>query len=539
VLGTSNPLKINYYPRNATKQIVTWSAEENQNILTINENTGEITALSKGQTRVSAYNEETKQTRECLITVVAPAGNIDLAANIKLTSQWIEENFKNFQVDYQSSWDWDVLAMKRAGQSISPYYMESLKNYLLNDSSINTNIAGLAKSGLVLAANKYDLTAFAGKDLVDLIYNSSSANMHKSGLNGPVYALLLADAGKLDLSGKAWDRDKLIAAVLEYQQGSAFSLLKGTDAKLDVDSSALALTALAPYYKQNGREVVTTAIDSAKTWLSKVQLSSAGFKSYFDEECSESPAQVIIALSSLGIDLKGNPSAWDTPFIKANTNLLQNLDMYSHRDGGVKHILSDAKGNSFSSQQALMAYVSYDRLINKQTAFYDFSDIKADDNSLLKALIAEYDKLSPNDYTSQSWAACQTAKTAIDSTLLANSDGRQQEIDAAYLSLDKAMKNLIKNHAQTSGDIAISGSADNWQIALTGLANITMDANFTGKLFTDMSAINDAALGLLVKDGSSVELTIPQGVKITSNNKNMEVLTPMILTDKYLADLKG
>ena len=89
----------------------------------------------------------------------------------------------------------------------------------------------------------------------------------------------------------------------------------------DVDLTAMAVQALAPYYnseetyeitryKKQETKTVRQAVDAALTCLSESQRDDGGFVSW-NMNNSESCCQVIVALCSLGIDPCG-----DSRFIK-------------------------------------------------------------------------------------------------------------------------------------------------------------------------------------------------------------------------------
>ena len=101
---------------------------------------------------------------------------------------------------------------------------------------------------------------------------------------------------------------------------------------MDVDITAMALTALAPYYEENSE--AKAAADLALSWISEHQESDGGFCSSMDTgtESSESCAQVLTALCSLGIDPQS-----DSRFIKNGNTVLDNLMSFRQEDGGFVH----------------------------------------------------------------------------------------------------------------------------------------------------------------------------------------------------------
>ena len=99
-------------------------------------------------------------------------------------------------------------------------------------------------------------------------------------------------------------REKLIETILGAALEDGGWTLSGT--KADPDMTAMAIQALAPYYKTN--ETVKAAVDKALEALSALQRNDGGFGSWGTVN-SESCAQVIVALTALG---SNTPATGDT-----------------------------------------------------------------------------------------------------------------------------------------------------------------------------------------------------------------------------------
>ncbi len=115
----------------------------------------------------------------------------------------------------------------------------------------------------------------------------------------------------------------------------------------DVDVTAMAVAALAPQYPTN--ENVRDAIDRALVLLSARQTEVGGYIAYGVEN-AESVAQVIIALSSLGIDCET-----DTRFIKNGRTLWDRLSDFRLSDGSFCHTEGGAFNENATSQTLLSA----------------------------------------------------------------------------------------------------------------------------------------------------------------------------------------
>lgn len=200
------------------------------------------------------------------------------------------------------------------------------------------------------------LTALQDKDIMKVTDTS------KTDINGLVMGLLALNSRNYT-SDTSW----LVQAVLE-QQNEDGSWRASADTKPvgDVDMTAMALQALAPYHKDGGNETVNTAVEKALNWL------SGKYRSGYDS--SESCAQVVIALSALNLD--ANTDARFTKTVEGKTlSVLGNLLQYRvAENGGFKHQFADKAVNEMATEQALCAMAAYARFTEKANALYDMTD---------------------------------------------------------------------------------------------------------------------------------------------------------------------
>lgn len=120
----------------------------------------------------------------------------------------------------------------------------------------------------------------------------------------------------------------------------------------DADVTAMAVQALAPQYGDD--TAVTAAVDSALTFLSSKQKEAGDYASYGVAN-PESTAQVLVALSALGID-----AATDTRFIKNGNTVFDGIRQYRLPDGSFCHTLGGAT-NGTATVQVFYAMVAYQR----------------------------------------------------------------------------------------------------------------------------------------------------------------------------------
>lgn len=190
------------------------------------------------------------------------------------------------------------------------------------------------------------------------------------GINGAIFALIALDSGHYDVpaapeGAKQTSREALVAYLLDAELPEGGWTLSGDTA--DVDITAMALQALAGY---RSKTEVKNAVDRALDTLSTLQLADGGFGSWGTVN-SESCAQVIIALTALGID----PTT-DSRFLKHGLSPLDALCAF-YADGGFRHS-RDGAVDAIATEQALCALTAYYRFTNDLSALYDMADTAVD-----------------------------------------------------------------------------------------------------------------------------------------------------------------
>ena len=264
--------------------------------------------------------------------------------------------------------EWLVIALARSGRDVPDSYYDSVvkavqsaKGQLSDKKSTE-----YARTILALTAIGKDPTDVGGYDLLARLADMDDVTYQ--GINGAIFALLALDSGKYDVpaaaeGGTQVTRDGLVAYILAQQLSDGGWALSGTSA--DPDVTAMALQALAPY--RTGDETVDAAVDKGVQLLSDMQLSDGGYSSWGTLN-SESCAQVLIALATLGID-----PVSDSRFVKNGLTVLDALLAYAV-SGGFRHTV-DGEADAIATEQALCALTSYARLLDGKTALYDMTDV--------------------------------------------------------------------------------------------------------------------------------------------------------------------
>ena len=262
--------------------------------------------------------------------------------------------------------EWMTIGLARSGRAVPAGYYDNVVEYVkamadANERLHRAKVTDNARVILALTAIGKDVTNVGGHNLLKGLDNM--AYVQKQGINGPIFTLIALDSHNYPTMGDV-TREKLIQVILDAQLPGGGWNLSGENA--DTDMTAMAIQALAPYYKTN--ETVKAAVDKALEALSALQQGDGGFGSWGTVN-SESCAQVIVALTALGID-----PATDSRFVKNGSTVLGALASFYVTGGGFKHT-ADGERNGMATEQGYYALASYFRFVNGQTSLYDMSDV--------------------------------------------------------------------------------------------------------------------------------------------------------------------
>ena len=270
--------------------------------------------------------------------------------------------------------DWTALAMARAGiADDSAGYLAGLQAYVERQYAENGGLHAVKATeyhriALTAAALGGDPAAFGTKPdgtAIDLVaegtYNwQGEEDLGGQGLNGWIFALLAMDAVGAEVPADArYSRESIVDTIVSAQLPEGGFSLGGSD--MDVDITAMALQALAPYQAQ-----YPEVIDAALNALSAAQLPSGGFESW-GAQSSESCAQVILALCELDID----PET-DERFQKADGNVIDALLAFRLNDGSFAH-QSDGAADAMACEQAMQALTAMELRQQGEGRFFDLT----------------------------------------------------------------------------------------------------------------------------------------------------------------------
>lgn len=269
-------------------------------------------------------------------------------------------------------YEWMILAQARDGANTDAYFagyydaivkhVQEIGSGKLSDSKSTDN----SRLILALSAMGRDAANVGGFDLV-APYADFDWVVHQ-GLNGAVFTLLALDSGNYAIPVDAGvknqtTRKALVEYILSKECANGGWSFFGSQA--DPDMTAMALQSLA-LYQDNA--AVAAATQRALKVLSDLQQPNGGYVSWGMENM-ESAAQVIIALTALGID-----PAQDARFVKNGASLFTALLSYQLANGAFEHTAGWGADN-MSTEQSALALVAYDRYLKGLSALYNIADL--------------------------------------------------------------------------------------------------------------------------------------------------------------------
>ena len=258
--------------------------------------------------------------------------------------------------------DWYIFGLKQYGY-VHDYsgYSDSLKRFA------ETNEVPSAVTDERIAL----LFACLGTE-PDYIAQTLDSAVGAQGIMSFVYGLHLLNNG---YTSHATDKETVVNELLGMQKADGGWAVMGDYG--DVDVTAMTLAALAPYREDNDQ--VKTAADRALVLLSARQTEDGGFKS-FGQESPESAAQVIVALTSLGIDPLTDPA-----FIKNGNTVFDSMLSFRLEDGSFEHARGKGSNNT-ATVQAFYSSVALYRYGNGQKGLYLLDGASAENEA--KELLA-------------------------------------------------------------------------------------------------------------------------------------------------------
>lgn len=443
--------------------------------------------------------------------------------------------------------EWAVLAEARGNVSASVWYDKYLSNIAksvasmngkLDNTSTQTKHTEYSRVILALTALGEDATKFTGSNgtvynLVEPLFekNGSTYRVSEQGNNGTAFALIALDSGNYyDNATGTTARNAWIKSLCDAQINNGAWGIDTDFPGSNVDMTAMVVQALAPYCSTNA--TVKAAVDKAVKWLSAEYQKTGNYGS------AESAAQVIVALSALGIDAKT-----DSRFQHNGISVLSNF--LSYADPNSKGFLHDKQPNStvnqMASEQAAYTLVAYDRYVNGSKRLYDMSDVTKRENADAQAVIDMINQIGYVDESSYNaiaearnaynkLSAADKEKVTNYNTLTAAETSykailKQKQTDQ-YKALKAHYDDLLNDKTKKYGTAAKKKLASILQQAQTDMNAAESCERVTAiyeKAITDLDAVKPGDIEVTFRLIGALEAT--QDVDLTTDSYLPEYVT--------------
>ena len=275
------------------------------------------------------------------------------------------------QANENTGAEWAILSAARFGCSSTAYknewyapYADNLAALLKRNGGTFSESTNYERVVLALTALGQDAMHYkANGTTYDLVtpLTEKTGGVYKATVKGTTstaFAIIALDSRPYSPENSAAAAEMVAYLVGERMANGAWYATKDKKDEADVDATAMVLTALARHRSESG---VEAAITKALSWLASVQ----GTKGY---GTTESNAQVVVALSALGIDCTTGD------FVKGSSNPLTALLSTQLPSGGFMHASSSVGENAMSTEQAAYALVAYYRFKHSQNSLFNMSD---------------------------------------------------------------------------------------------------------------------------------------------------------------------
>ena len=269
--------------------------------------------------------------------------------------------------------DWLIFGLARSGVKVPQKYFDAYyenveaavreKNGVLSDRKY-TEYSRTVLALTDIGKNPADV---AGFDLLKPLADFEQVT--RQGINGTIFALLALDSGNYEIpenpdaavqATRQMYVDELLARALP---DGGWTLTGGEP---DVDITAMTLQALAKYRDQAD---VTAAVERGLAVLSSLQEPDGGYVSWGSSN-SESVAQVIVALTELGVPLD------DERFTKNGITVEDALLRFAQENGAFVHVRDGSGGDDgMATEQAFYALAAIHRAETGETTLYDMTDV--------------------------------------------------------------------------------------------------------------------------------------------------------------------
>ena len=269
--------------------------------------------------------------------------------------------------------DWLIFGLARSGVKVPQKYFDTYyenveaavreKNGVLSDRKYTE----YSRTVLALTAIGKNPADVAGFDLLKPLADFEQVS--KQGINGTIFALLALDSGNYEMpedpdAAVQATRQMYVDELLARELPDGGWTLAGGEP--DVDITAMTVQALAKYREQPD---AAAAVERGLAVLSSLQEPDGGYVSWGSSN-SESVAQVIVALTELGVPLS------DERFVKNDVTVADALLRFAQENGAFVHVRDGSGGDDeMATEQAFYALAAIHRAETGETTLYDMTDV--------------------------------------------------------------------------------------------------------------------------------------------------------------------
>ncbi len=357
--------------------------------------------------------------------------------------------------------EWAVIDLARGGVKDQAWYDKYLPNLKAHVAAKDGKLSAskyqyteYARISLAITAMGMDATAFEasnGKtyDLVAPLLDKGSDGKYYpmyQGHNSVAFALITLDSANYYPEAKTARAD-YIDSLKADQLGDGLWSITGDVG--NVDTTAMVLQALAPYYKSEAKFNALGAKTTYAELQKMVDDALAGLKAKADANgdygSSEAADQIAVALCALGKDPQAN--GW-----KVIDTILGYRDAAT---GGFKHTLN-GEVNQMATEQAAYTLVAYDRFVKKTNSLYDMTDVFTYKSAVSDAILAidalpAADKVALTDKD-----AVAAARKAYDALTKEQQAKVSEELLKKLTDAEAAIKNLEQVAADKAAADAVT-----------------------------------------------------------------------------------
>lgn len=280
--------------------------------------------------------------------------------SVKSVQEWINGSLKD---DRSGMSEWYIIALAASEEKYSFSRCREAKERQA-DAGLSPGASASLRFALCLQSMG-SKSPFISKALAE----------REFGLMSEIFALHLVTNGA---DGSDNSPDMIISHLLERQLPDGGWAIIGKHG--DIDVTAMVMQALAPYYVNHAD--VSSALSKALTLLSDRQTENGAFISYGGES-PEGCAQVLVALSALGIDC-----GKDMRFIKNGRTIIDAMLAYRLPDGSFCHSLG-GESNENATAQVFYSLMAYEKMLRGEGALFVFKPQVPEESAKKTAISAK------------------------------------------------------------------------------------------------------------------------------------------------------